>query len=419
MDRKKRLQEDALEIIRYAIQENLPDRALRKALSEKPLPGPLTLIAIGKAAWRMAKTGVDCLGSKITDGIVLTKYGYSEGPLPRIEIFEAGHPLTDENSIFATQTILDRVRTSPESQRILFLLSGGGSSLFELPVSGLGLNDLKEVNDHLLKSGASIHEINAVRKRLSEVKGGRFARLAYPRPISAFILSDTLGDRIDNVASGPVSVDQTTSKEAFAVLRKYSLNLPQHILYAMERGSPEALPGVEAAIIGNVRYLCRAAGKKAQQLGYSPLSLTTQFDGTAAECAKMLTLVGKEIASSELPVSSPAAVFIGGEAVVHVRGKGKGGRCQEMALLASKEIARWDRLCFFACGSDGTDGPTDAAGGMATGDTITRLEEKGLNLESFLQNNNSHEALKAVDGLIVTGPTGTNVNDLYGVLVGK
>jgi len=187
----------------------------------------------------------------------------------------------------------------------------------------------------------------------------------------------------------------------------------------MERESPDTLPRVVASVIGNVRHLCQAAQETARQLGYSPLLLTAQFDGTAAECAKILTLVGKEIADSEAPVPSPAAVFIGGEAVVHVRGKGKGGRCQEMALLAAKEIAGWGRLCFFACGSDGTDGPTDAAGGMATGETIAHLEEKGLNPESFLQNNDSHEALKAVDGLIVTGPTGTNVNDVYGVLVGR
>ncbi len=414
-----RLKETALEIVRCAIRENLPDRALSRALAKTTLPGPLTLIAIGKAAWRMARTALECLGPRIATGIVLTKYGHSEGPLRGIEIFEGGHPLTDENSILATRAILERVGATSVSQRILFLLSGGGSSLFELPIEGLHLEDLKAINERLLNSGASIHEINAVRKRLSGVKGGRFARYAHPRPISAFILSDTLGDRIDNVASGPVTVDRTTTREALDIIRRYSIHLPASLSKAMERPSPNALPGVETSVIGDVRSLCRSAQEKAREEGYAPLLLTTQFDGEASACAKILTLVGKEIVHSQTPISAPAAVFIGGEALVRVLGKGKGGRCQEMALLAAKEIAGYESLSFFACGSDGTDGPTDAAGGIATGDTVLRLAEKGLSPDDFLRNNDSHEALKAADGLIYTGPTGTNVNDLYGILVGN
>jgi hydroxypyruvate reductase len=411
------LKNKALEIIRYAIAQNSPENAVKKAIKRLHFEKPLLVIAIGKAAWRMAKAVTELSNITIAYGIVLTKYGHSEGNLRGFDIYEAGHPLVDNNSLKATQIILDTVARSPLTQEILFLLSGGGSALFESPIDGIGLDELKSINDHLIKSGASIQETNTIRKRLSKVKGGRFALFANPRNITALVLSDTIGNRLDTIASGPVSDDNTTVKDALKILKKYSLNIPPRLMYAFENRVSVPVTNVTAEIIGNVQFLCSSAKTYAEKSGFATAILTTQFDGQISECARFLCLIGKEIVGYNRPFTAPAAVFIGGEAVVHIRGKGKGGRCQEMAMHAAKELRESTRLCFFAVGSDGTDGPTDAAGGIVDGRTFGIIEKYEPGFEGYLSNNDSFNALRLSDSLIVTGPTGTNVNDLYGILV--
>lgn len=417
MRNDNRKKENVLKIIQYAIQENLPDIAVTKALHKRTFKKPPLVISIGKAAWRMAKAAADALFPVVTTGIIITKYGHSQGAISGFEIYEAGHPLVDEHSLQATRRILETVANSPEEQEILFLLSGGGSALFELPVEEIGIEDLKNIHDRLLKSGATIQEINTIRKRLSRVKGGKFAQFAFPRKITALILSDVPGNRLDMIASGPVSQDLSTPKEAQRVLKKYSINLPPSLQYVIEKENSLEVKNVEVEIVGDVGNLCSSAQTMAEKLGYSQILLASQYEGAVSECAKILSAIAKEIKRSNQPVKAPAAVFVGGETLVHVRGKGRGGRCQEMALIAAKEIKDMENVCFCSFGSDGSDGPTDAAGGMVDGKSYDLINQNGISYEDYLNNNDSYNALKACEGLIQTGPTGTNVNDLYFILV--
>ena len=410
-------------IVDMVVRTLIPEESTRLWIANnmhkfESVDGNLYTIAIGKAAWRMAKATNDVLGERIEYGIVVTKYAHSEGDIPRFEIYEAGHPVSDENTLKATQKVLELTSNLTESDLVLFLVSGGGSALFEMPMEGIELEEIQFLNEQLLKSGANIVEINTVRKHLSKVKGGRFAQHVYPAKIVSLVLSDVLGDRLDSIASGPAYPDGTTSQQAIDVLRKYNITVSEKILNALAQETPKELSNVETFIIGSVKVVCENAEKFASQLGYNTFVLTTTLDCEAKEAGKFLASIAKEIKNSDRPVKKPAAIILGGETVVKVKGSGKGGRNQELALSFALAIEGLENIVLCSFGTDGTDGPTDAAGGIVDGQTAHKIRKAGLSPESFLENNDSYNALKIAGDLLITGPTGTNVNDLIVLLVG-
>ena len=400
--------QDARQIIRASIDAVLPDAAVERALAQHTAGRPVTLIALGKAAWRMADAAYRVLGAqRVKQGIVVTKYDHCEGAIGCLELYESGHPVPDENGVRAASHVLEMARSLDEADEVILLISGGGSALFEYPAPGVTLEDIADITRQLLACGADITEINCIRKRLSGVKGGKLALEIAPAKTFAIILSDVLGDPLDAIASGPAYPDRTTCADARAIIKKYGLSLSPKALEAMENETPKALPDVETCIAGNVQQLCRAAAREAQKLGYAAKIMDEGLCCQARDAGEMMARFAREAQGS-------CALIWGGETVVHLRGKGRGGRNQEAALSAAPGIAGMDNVCVFAVGSDGTDGPTDAAGGMVTGEFC----EKALlqRIQAHLDNNDAYPLLKEMDALIMTGPTGTNVNDLYMVL---
>ncbi|MBR6541903.1 MAG: glycerate kinase [Anaerotignum sp.] len=406
---------DAKKIILDAIQASLPDEAVKKAICGKNFnfEGKVLVISIGKAAWNMAKSAADHIPHPIDCGIVLTKYDHSQGEIPGFTILEAGHPLPDENTILGTKKIIEAVSDLNEKDTVFFLVSGGGSALFESPAGDLTLDDFLDITDQMLKCGADIVEMNTVRKHLSSVKGGRFAELCAPAKVYCIALSDILGDRPDSIASGPACADASTSEEAFAVIEKYGLNLNEKMKEQLKNETPKTLSNVTMEITGSVTQLCEDAVKSAESLGYTPMILTNMLNCEAKDAGKFFASIAKTIQKDNLPLKPPCAIICGGETIVRITGQGKGGRNQELALSAAESISGMDNVVIAAAGSDGTDGPTDAAGGIVDGNTKALLYEKGISIPAILADNNSYYALKEVDSLIMTGPTGTNVNDLY------
>ena len=404
------LRTDAEAIVRDAIAAVLPDKAVRRALADfTPGPGRLLLVAAGKAAWQMARAALDAL-PRVDGGVVVTKYAHVKGALPGVTCFEAGHPVPDENSFSATRAALELTANLHAEDTVVFLLSGGGSALFEQPlVSGA---ELQAVTGQLLGCGADIVEMNTVRKRLSAVKGGRFAQHCAPARVFQVVLSDILGDPLDMIASGPACPDTSTCADALAVAEKYGLTLSEEAKACLARETPKTLDNVETRITGSVRQLCAAAAEACRAHGYEPVLLTDHLDCEAREAGRFLAAIARTHAQG----GRRLAFLAGGETVVHLTGRGLGGRNQELALAAAPGLAGLDAaVC--SVGSDGTDGPTDAAGGYVDGDTLAALEEKGLPVPSVLADNDAYHALQAVGGLIVTGPTGTNVNDVAVALV--
>jgi len=391
-------------IIRSAIAAVLPDEAVRRALEGKEFPGRVILVAVGKAAWQMAKAACEIL--QVDTGIVITKYGHIMGDLPGIRCYEAGHPVPDENSFTATQAALELTSNLQQTDTVLFLLSGGGSALFERPlVSGEALSDITR---QLLSCGADIVEINTIRKRLSAVKGGKFALHCSPAQIYSIVLSDIIGDPLDMIASGPACADSSTCEQAISVVNKYALHPSAEILALLNVETPKFVSNVTTCVSGSVRELCVAAANVCRELGYEPILLTDQLCCEARDAG--IYLANELI--SHYGNGKRLAFIAGGETVVKLTGTGKGGRNQELALAAAAEIDGLEGVCVFSVGSDGTDGPTDAAGGYADGTTSAKLRAKGFDISEVLKNNDAYHALQAVDGLIITGPTGTNVNDV-------
>ena len=404
---------DAEKIARGAIAAVNPEAAVRRALAGRGFSGKLYLVSVGKAGWKMAQVAVSCLEQPIEKGIVVTKYGHVEQPIPGIACYEAGHPVPDENTFRATQAVLDMTADLSSEDTVLFLLSGGGSALFEKPlVEG---QELQRITNQLLASGADIVEMNTIRKRLSAVKGGRFARWCAPARVEAIVLSDILGDPLDMIASGPAAPDSSTCADALAIVKKYDLNLSGKALSLLRQETPKQLDNVSTQIIGSVRQLCGAAGRLAEELGYEPVLLTDHLDCEAKEAGAFLADILKTHARDGRKI----AFLAGGETVVHLHGNGLGGRNQELALAAAAGIQGLSNVCVISVGSDGTDGPTDAAGGYADGDTVRALAEQGMTVADVLAKNDAYHGLKAAGGLIVTGPTGTNVNDVAIALVDR
>ena len=409
------LYRDVKTIIERAIEANMPEAAVTSALEGHAFSGNVSLVAIGKAAWRMTRAACDSLGSRIGNGVVITKYGHAMGDIPGMEIIEAGHPLPDANSIVGTEKAVTLAQNLGAGDELLFLISGGGSALFEMPRSGITLRDVININDQLLACGADIVEINMIRKRLSAVKAGRFAHLCAPARVFAVVLSDVLGNHPDSIASGPAAPDKSTSEEASAIIRKYDLALTDAMKVHIAEETPKNIGNVETVITGSVDTLCRSAADVASSLGYVPHILCTGMNCEAREAGRLAAAIARQI-DGEYGFIRPCAIILGGETVVHLKGKGKGGRNQEFALAAAEGIAGMDNTIIFSVGSDGSDGPTDAAGGFVDGETSKELLAKDINIDDVLKDNDSYHALKEVDRLIVTGPTGTNVNDLAVIL---
>ena len=400
------LREDADAIVRASIAAVLPDEAVRRTLRDyRPGRGKTLLVAAGKAAWQMARAAADTLGH-VDGGVVITKYGHVKEPIPGLVCCEAGHPVPDENGFAATKKALALVEGLSAEDTVIFLLSGGGSALFELPL--IPGEELRDITRQLLGCGADIVEINAIRKRLSAVKGGRFALACAPARVLSIVLSDVLGDPLDSIASGPACPDGTSCADALAVAEKYGLRLSRDALALLRRETPKTLDGVETYVSGSVRELCAAAGRAASELGYEPVFLTDRLSCEAREAGRFLSSILKSHAGS----GRALAFIAGGETVVRLTGNGLGGRNQELALAACEGIAGLAEAAVFSVGSDGTDGPTDAAGGFVDGGSLEKLKAAGLELHAVLGDNDSYHALAAIGGLIVTGPTGTNVNDV-------
>ena len=400
------LRKDADQIVRESIAAVLPDEAVRRTLKDyRPGAGKTLLVAAGKAAWQMAKAAVDMLG-QVDGGVVITKYGHVMGEIPGVVCYEAGHPVPDENSFAATKKALELVENRSAGDTVIFLLSGGGSALFELPlISG---EELQDITRQLLASGADIVEMNTIRKRLSAVKGGRFALACAPAKVLSIVLSDILGDPLDMIASGPAYPDSSTCKQAKNIAAKYELKFSPDAEKLLNEETPKELHNVETHINGSVRELCAAAAAAAQKLGYDPIILTDQLCCEAREAGSFLASILKSHFQSDRSL----AFIAGGETIVHLTGHGLGGRNQELALAAAPGIADIPGAAVFSVGSDGTDGPTDAAGGYVDGETCAALAERGISVFDMLRDNDAYHALQAVSGLIVTGPTGTNVNDV-------
>ncbi len=406
------LRKDAETIARGAIAAVCPDEAVRRALENVTLTGRVYLVAVGKAAWQMASAAVKHLEKPVANGIVVTKYDHVMGDLPGITCYEAGHPVPDENSYTGTQAVLDMTADLQENDTVLFLLSGGGSALFEKPLVEPAV--LQALTQKMLASGADIVEMNTIRKRLSAVKGGRFALWCAPAKVEAIILSDILGDPVDMIASGPAAADPVTREQAMAIAEKYGLAETKEIQALLEQETPKEVPNVHTQIIGSVRELCKAAGKIAESLGYETVFLSDHLDCEAKDAAKYMAdyLIRHQNDGKKL------AFLAGGETVVHLTGTGLGGRNQELALAAARYLDGISTAALISVGSDGTDGPTDAAGGYVDGDTLRQLKDARVDYDAMLMNNDSFHALQAVGGLIFTGPTGTNVNDVTVGLIG-
>lgn len=397
---------DANTILNSAISAVKPDEAVNRALSNQSFPGRVLLVAAGKAAWQMANAAYNCLGNRIDSGVIVTKYDHVMGPIANFVCCEAGHPVPDENSFTGTQKALDLVANLTESDTVLFLLSGGGSALFEKPlISG---DELQNITKQLLACGADITEINTIRKRLSAVKGGKFALHCAPAHVFSIVLSDILGDPLDMIASGPACPDSSNCQQALAIVEKYNLKLSDIARKLLIIETPKELHNVTTQITGSVRELCTAAASSCKALGYEPILLTDMLCCQAKEAGSFLASVLKTHAGCKKKL----AFLAGGETVVQLTGNGKGGRNQELALSAAAGIDRLQGAAVFSVGSDGTDGPTDAAGGYVDYSTASELRSQGIDIHGVLQNNDAYHALKKCGGLIVTGPTGTNVNDI-------
>lgn len=397
--------------MKAALNAAMPDTAVREALKNARFSqGKLILIAAGKAGWQMANAAWEQLGTRIHSGVVITKYDHSKGSIGSLAIYEAGHPVPDANSFRATQAAIDAVSGLTAEDTVLFLLSGGGSALFEKPI--IPESDLEALTRNLLACGADIVEINTLRKRFSAVKGGRFAQICAPAQVFTIVLSDVLGDRLDMIASGPAYPDASTSAEALAIVKKYNLPLTEQMQSLLLEETPKSLDNVTTHITGSVRQLCIAAEEVCRDLGYEPITLTDRLCCTARDAGVFLG----NIARYHAQTGTPMAFLAGGETVVHLTGKGKGGRNQELALAAAEGISGLD-AAVFSLGSDGTDGPTDAAGGYVDGTSFETLRAQGIVISDVLQNNDAYHALEKCGGLIITGPTGTNVNDLSVLLI--
>lgn len=438
-----KLREEALNIFKAGLQAVDPHAAILKHCSRQ---GDLFLISnkkynltdfeniyvigAGKAGAAMATAIEDLLLSEFTEGAINVKYGHV-APLKKIKIHEAGHPVPDEAGVSGTQEIVRILNRAKEDDLVICLISGGGSALLPLPVAGISLKEKQDLTGKLLACGADITEINTVRKHISQIKGGQLARLAAPAQLITLILSDVVGDPLDSIASGPTVPDSSTFSDALKIFKKYQLQpdisdtIKNHIQNGLT-GKIDETPKhgdsifsrTQNVIIANNFQALSAAKQKAEALGYQTMILSSAIEGETREVAKVHTAIAKEIVASGNPIKAPACVISGGETTVTLRGDGKGGRNQEFILAAALTLASLDSVVILSAGTDGTDGPTDAAGAICDGQTITRAEKLNLDAEKYLNENNAYPFFNELTDLIKTGPTNTNVMDLRIIVVG-
>jgi glycerate 2-kinase len=382
------------------------------------------LVAIGKAGAPMARAAIDLLGDRLAQGIVLVKDGY-QTDLPGIEVFTAGHPVPDAHGVQAAGHIMNLLKKAGERDLVLCLISGGGSALLTSPASEVSLEDLQRLTALLLRCGADINEINTLRKHLELTKGGNLRRLAYPARMATLVLSDVIGNPLDVIASGPTYPDPTTYQDAVGVLVRYNLldETPPAILEHLQRGQNAELPetpkpgdpafaGAHYLVIGDNYQAALAALEQARREGLNTLLLTTSLQGEACQAGRFLAAVARQVALTRQPVARPACLIAGGETTVTLRGDGVGGRNQEVALGAVRDLAGLEKTLLVTLATDGGDGPTDAAGAVASGETLTQALALGLDPQDFLRRNDAYSFFECLGGLIKTGPTLTNVNDL-------
>jgi len=443
MDKQVKLRADLWQIAQAALNAVAPEECLHRTVHmEKEclfVEGRtydlsrierIIVVGMGKASARMAAALEELLGDRISTGLIVTADGYKV-PTKKVEVVEAAHPIPDERGLAAARRIVALIDEAEAEDLVIVLISGGGSALLTLPTSGITLSELSRTNELLLRSGAKIQELNAVRKHLSQVKGGQLAQRAFPAQVLALILSDVPGDPPDAIASGPTVVDPTTFQDAERILRAYRLweEVPPSVRARIEAGacgdiSETPKPGdqsflkVQNVIVGSGSVAAAAAQAEGKRLGYRTLILTTTLEGEAREVGRVLATLAREEISFGRPIKPPALIIAAGETTVTVQGNGKGGRNQELALSAASGIEGLSQVAIASLGTDGRDGPTDAAGGMVDGGTVARLRGQGIDPERCLAENDSYQALSKAEDLIITGPTGTNVADLCFVVVG-
>ncbi len=435
-----RHREVAMELVRAALLAVAPDAAVRRHLTvdgdalrvgggeavDLSRVERLVVVGAGKASLPMVRAVEAALGDRITGGLVITKTGHLDGDLPRrVDMAEASHPLPDEAGVQATARLVQQLVGLTERDLVLCLISGGGSALMTLPVDGVTLAELEALNGLLLAAGAPIEQINAVRKHLSQVKGGQLAVRAAPARVVSLILSDVVGNPLDVIASGPTAPDSSSFSDALEVLRRHDLldRAPAAVVAHLRRGAagevpdtpgPEhaALAGVHNCIIGSNELAAEAAAARAEALGLRSMVLSTYVQGEAREVARVHAAVLREQALRGGPLARPACVIAGGETTVTIRGQGKGGRNQELALAAALDLDGLDDVLLVALATDGGDGPTDAGGALADGTTVARGHALGLSALDHLERNDAYPYFAALGDLLLLGPTGTNVNDL-------
>jgi glycerate 2-kinase len=421
----------ALRIFQAALKAAAPDQAVLRHLrldkniliaggERYRLSGfrNVYVIGAGKASAQMARAVERLLGARVTDGLINVKDGHG-AKLRRVQINECGHPIPDRRGVAGARRIAEIASQAGPDDLIIALISGGASALLPLPAPPISLAEKQKTTRLLLHCGASIHEINCVRKHISRIKGGQLARLAYPATLLTLILSDVMGDDLDVIGSGPTVPDSSTFADARAVLKKY--RIPDLLPLAAEetpKPGDKIFEKTRNVIVGSNALAVDAAAQEARRLGFHTLVLSTFVEGEAREVARVHAAIAKEIRTSGRPVPRPACVISGGETTVTIRGKGLGGRNQEFALAAAIDIAGFgNNMLILSGGTDGTDGPTDAAGAIADGTTLDRGQALGLDAAAYLRNNDSYHFFEATGDLIKTGPTGTNVADIHLILV--
>jgi glycerate 2-kinase len=441
---ENRLRADATALMQAALDAVDPRKAIRHVLAlegdalrvgdrEYPLVrrDQLVVVGAGKAGATMAQAVEEILGDHIVAGLVITKRGQASGYSgKRIQIVEGSHPTPDEAGLLGAHKIAEMLEPLGPRDLVICLVSGGGSALLTLPANGIELCNLQDLTQQLLKSGATINEINCVRKHLSLVKGGQLARMAYPATVVSLILSDVVGSPLDVIASGPTVPDPTTYEDAWAILERYNLirRLNHSIRGRLQAGmtgafaeTPKegdpAFQNVHNVVIGSNEIAALASLHEAQEQGYNAALLSTYVEGEARQVARVLAALGKECVHSGNPLQPPACLIAGGETTVTISGKGAGGRNQELALAAAIALDGWPDVALATLATDGGDGPTDAAGAFVTGETAQRARDQGLAPLAYLENNDSYHFFQQLGDAVVTGPTGTNVNDLTFILV--
>jgi hydroxypyruvate reductase len=444
MPQNQALREDAVAIFRAALRAANASDAVERHLRRTELQiragrarftltrlNRIFVVAVGKAAPQMAEAIEQRIGDKFTRGLVITKHGHTSSYAGKCEVIESSHPIPGEDSLRAGQATLALLHDLSPKDLLIVAVSGGASSLLCAPVEDVSLAAKQQTTDLLLRAGADIYELNSVRKHLSMLKGGNLAARANSAAVLSLLLSDVVADPIDVIGSGLTAPDQSTFARAIQVLTKRSVlqQVPAEVRQHLEKGArgeitetPKEGDGlfenVTNVVVGSSRQALEAAADEAKRRGYRSLILTSRIQGEAREAARFHADILWETIASGHPVRSPACILSGGETTVTVRGQGKGGRNQEFALAQALTLAGAPNIVCLSAGTDGTDGPTDAAGAIVSGDTVARAAKLGLDARDYLARNDSYPFFDSLGDLLKTGPTGTNVMDVNVMLAG-